>query len=211
MSAAVILHRSVDIFRDCVDVATEILDTLIAHGKDVYGPVKTPVLMSIIDVRTLKSPQVPELYDGLVRTEGRRHRRAEGGANLWNDNMTLQTMYEMTKLTGDAKYAKTADDYIDYTLKNCRKSNKLLMWGSHSHYNAYKDNIGGDGVHEILVRHPLWDQMYRINPQAVKEEVDTIWDLHIRDKEVGRHNRHDKAGEGSFSAREERGLFPPKG
>ena len=134
---------------------TQCLDTLLEHGTDVYGPVKTPMLMSIIDVRTLTSPEKPELFDGLVRTEGRRHRRAEGGANLWNDQSTLRAMYQMTDLTGDAKYSDSADAYIDYYVKHSRKENGLLIWGSHSHYNCYQDQAAGDrGVHEILVRHP---------------------------------------------------------
>ena len=179
---------------------TACLDTLIEHGTDVYGPVKTPMLMSIVDVRTLTSPEKPELFDGLVRTEGRRHRRAEGGANLWNDQSTLRAMYQMTDLTGDAKYSDSADAYIDYYVKHSRKENGLLIWGSHSHYNCYQDQAAGDrGVHEILVRHPLWDQMYRVNPEAIKTEIDAIWEYHIRDKETGRHNRHDSAGEGTFS------------
>ena len=32
---------------------TRCLDALIDHGMDEYGPVKTPMLMSVIDIETL--------------------------------------------------------------------------------------------------------------------------------------------------------------
>lgn len=37
------------------DYVTACLDTLIDRGTDVYGPEKTPLLMSVIDVRTMDS------------------------------------------------------------------------------------------------------------------------------------------------------------
>lgn len=171
------------------------LDTLIARGTDVYGPQKTPLLMAIIDVRTLKSPAKPLLLDGLVRTEGRLHRRAERGSNVWYDQKTLAAMYKMTKLTGDPKYAKAADACLAYFLEHCHKANGLLVWGTHIYWDSYKDRAGGDGggrgPHEILIHHPEWGRMYRRNPGVVSREVEKIWQWHICDKKTGQHNRHD--------------------
>jgi len=179
------------------------LDTLIEHGRDVYGPIKTPMLMAVIDVRTLQAPENPDLYDSYIRTEGRptHGRRSPGGCNLWLDMPTLRTMYHVSKITGNAKYAQAADDYIQAVFKYAVKPNGLLYWGSHSYYHAYRDKYGGDGYHEILILHPEWQEMYRLNPQAVRREVDGIWKWHIIDPETGDSNRHDDkgaTGRGSF-------------
>jgi len=60
------------------------LDTLIKHGTDRYGPVKTPMLMSILDVYTRHSPEDPPMLDGMIRTEERpdHGRRSPAGCKL---------------------------------------------------------------------------------------------------------------------------------
>ncbi|MBN2375014.1 MAG: hypothetical protein JXD22_01335 [Sedimentisphaerales bacterium] len=180
------------------DYVTNCLDTLIEQGRDRYGPVHTPVLMSILDVYTLNSPEKPPLLDAMVRTEERptHGRLSPGGSNLWMDQSMIKTMYHCTKLTGDTKYTEAADAYLDYTMKYCKKPNGLFYWGSHSYWNAYTEQFGGDGLHEILIKHPDWANMYRINPQAVKTEIDQIWKWHIFDKKTGMHNRHDDGNAG---------------
>ena len=101
------------------DYVSQCLDTLIDHGTDVYGEKKSPLLMAVLDVRTHASPEKPRLLDSLVRLEGRLHRRAERGSNLWYDQATLRTMYRLSKLTRDQKYANAANAYIGYTLEHC--------------------------------------------------------------------------------------------
>lgn len=179
----------------------ECLDTLIARGTDVYGPVESPMLMSVIDYRTMKSPEHPQVLDSLIRLEGRIHRRGERGADLWNDQPTLKAMYLTSEATGNAKYAQAADAYIKYALANCRKPNGLLVWGSHIYWDCYEERAAGDrngaGPHEILVHQCHWNDLYRIDPEAVRKEIDAIWKWHIHDHETGRHNRHDDGRPGA--------------
>ena len=174
------------------------LDTLIEHGTDRYGSVHTPMLMSILDVYTLDSPQEPELLDAKIRTEGRptHGRLSPGGTNLWLDQPVLKAMYECSKRTGDSKYSKAADAYFDYAMKNCRKSNGMFVWGSHSYWHGYSEKGSGDGLHEILIKHADWASMYRLNPDAVREEIEGIWKWHVVDKKTGLHNRHDDGNVG---------------
>ncbi|MGI9428584.1 MAG: hypothetical protein ACR2NM_08000 [Bythopirellula sp.] len=172
------------------------LDTLIESGTDRYGPVRTPMLMSILDVRSLESPAVPELYDDFYRTEGRpsHGRRSPGGSNLWLDQPLLKTMYMCSKATGNYTYRKAADAYVQATFEHAFMPEGLLGWGSHTYYQAYQDKLAGDGQHEILILHPTWTDMYRIDPEAVRKEVENIWDQHLVDKKTGAHNRHHKFG-----------------
>lgn len=173
---------------------TQCLDTLLEHGTDVYGPVKTPMLMAILDVRSLTSPETPELYDDFYRTEGRptHGRRSPAGSNLWLDQPLLKTMYRLSSATGDAKYSGAADAYVKATFEHAMLPEGLLGWGSHTYYHAFKDKLAGDGQHELLILVPTWKEMYRVDPQAVRKEVDNIWELHIIDKETGAHDRHHK-------------------
>lgn len=185
------------------DYVRHCVDTLIDHGRDVYGPVQSPLFMSVIDTKTLISPEKPDVYDSLLRLEGRITRRGERGSNVWHDQALLHTMYQLSKLTGDKRYGRQADRCLDFFLKNCRKKNDMLIWGSHIHWDCYQDQLGGDkGPHEILVTLPLWKEMYRINPEAIRKEIDGIWRLHVYDKKTGAHNRHDSGSAGvdfSFS------------
>lgn len=183
------------------EYVTRSLETLQEMGTDRYGPVQTPMLMAVLDVDSLLAPEKPDLYEAEVRTEGRpdHGRLSAGGTNAWLDQPLLRTMYLATEITGDRHYAAAADDYLRYFMEHCRKSNKMFVWGSHSYWHAFREGIAGDGVHEILIKHPVWEAMYRLNPKAVREEIDGIWEHHIQDKKTGRHNRHDSRGTGDFS------------
>jgi len=184
--------KKTDRYMTCVRTC---LDNLLEHGTDRYGPVHTPMLMSVIDVRTHTSPKDPEVLDGLVRSEGRLHRRNPGGCDLWDDQPLLRTMYTVSEITDDTRYAKAADAYIKAYFERAKKKNGLLAWGSHIYYDAHKDAPGGDndgtGPHEILVLCPDWEGMWRVAPRAVQDEIERVWDWHIVDKKTGLHNRHD--------------------
>ncbi|GEM_PF-723799 len=174
------------------------LDNLLEYGTDRYGPVETPLLMSIIDVHDRISPPNPLLLDGNVRCEGRPQRRNPRGSNLWYDQATIRALYRCGQLTNKSRYAKAADDYIAYTLAHAVKPNGMLVWGSHIFYDAYADQAGGDanGPHETLILHPIWDDLWRIDPVATRREIEGIWTWHIVDKATGEFNRHDDASRG---------------
>ncbi len=176
------------------------LDNLLEFGTDRYGPVHTPMIMSVIDLRTKEAPREPEVLDGLVRSEGRLHRRNPGGADLWDDQPLLRTLYAMSKSSGDTRYAEAADAYIKSYFERARKPNGLLAWGSHIYYDAYTDAPGGDqdgaGPHETLVLCPQWDQMSRVAPDAVRAQIAGMWDWHVVDKSTGLFNRHDDRQQG---------------
>ncbi|HXJ60024.1 MAG TPA: LamG-like jellyroll fold domain-containing protein [Verrucomicrobiae bacterium] len=171
------------------------VEALIQDGTDRYGPVRTDMLMSMIDVEKRTAPRNPLLLDGQVYDEGRPQRRNPAGANLWYDQATLRVMYRLSRLTGNARYAEAADRYVRDYFKYAVKPNGLLVWGSHIFYDAYADKAGGDGdgqgPHEILVYHPEWPELYRVDPKATRREIDGIWEWHIVDKRTGQHNRHD--------------------
>lgn len=179
------------------------IETLIGHGRDDYGPTKTPLIMAVLDTATLRSPRQPERLDASVRLEGRIHRRGERGSNLWYDQALINAMRRLSRITGDEKYDNAADDYVKYFLENCNKPRDarhryhtgLPAWGSHIYWDCYKERPAGDqdgsGPHEILLFCANWQDMWRLVPSAVRRIADGVWAHHIVDKSTGRHNRHD--------------------
>src|SRR5690606_7005847 len=57
-------------FAQWQNYVTQSLNTLVERGTDVYGPVKSPMLMAVLDVRTMNSPEHPEVFDRMIRLEG---------------------------------------------------------------------------------------------------------------------------------------------
>ena len=184
------------------------IDTLIEHGRDDYGPTKTPLIMAVLDTATLRSPKKPERLDASVRLEGRIHRRGEQGSNLWYDQSLINAMRRLSRITDDEKYDNAADDYITYYLANCNKPQDsrhpyhtgLPAWGTHIYWSCYEERPAGDqagsGPHEILLFRANWQDMYRLAPEAVRRIADGVWTHHIVDKDTGLHNRHDDGKQG---------------
>ncbi len=74
------------------------LDILIKYGRDTYGPVKSPIFVSILDVNSKTCPQNPLPLDEKWRVI-RRERRNPAGANLFTDQPLINTMILMSQLT----------------------------------------------------------------------------------------------------------------
>ncbi|MGI9427122.1 MAG: hypothetical protein ACR2NM_00575 [Bythopirellula sp.] len=190
------------------DYVRSCLDTLIEHGRDEYGEIHSPLFMAVLDADTLRSPRHPMQLDALVRLEGRLHRRSERGTNLWYDQRLIKSLYRMSKLTGEQKYAKAADEYVGYFFNHCYKDvdpkhtylNGMPAWGTHVYWDCYRDRPAGDGdgngPHEVLVFRAEWESMFRVHPQGVRKTIDGIWNYHVVDKISGLHNRHDDQTQG---------------
>jgi len=183
-----------------LQVITECIDNLLEHGQDTYGEVKTPMLMSVMDIRTNTSPREPETFDAMIRSEGRLHRRNPGGVDLWEDQALLRTMYTLSDLHGKKHYADAADAYTQAFMKRSVKANGLNSWGSHIYYDAYTDAPGGDGngagPHETLVLLPNWERLWNAAPNETKRQIDNMWKHHIVDPKSGLFNRHDDNAKG---------------
>lgn len=175
------------------------LDNLLERGTDRYGPVRSAMLMSIVDARTGEAPAEPLLLDGMVRGEERPGRRNPGGCDLWDDQPLLRALYRYGALTSRPRYGAAADAYVRAFLARARKPNGMLAWGSHLFYNAFTDRVDDDAhgdPHEVLVHLADWEDLWRVDPAAVTREIQGIWRWHIVDKGTGQHNRHDDATPG---------------
>ena len=177
--------------RPYLDYAKQCVDLIIAHGTDRYGKVHSPILMTILDVRTRSCPADPLPLDERFRVI-RRGRRGPGGANLYLDQPLIRTMLALSRVTGDEKYAQFARKSLGYYLKNLVDEKGLFWWGYHRHYDAHRDvKTGHSGNwHEIHIEQAAWPILWDVNPQAVTREIEAIWQWHVIDKKTGEINRH---------------------
>jgi hypothetical protein len=177
--------------RDC-------LDLLMTYGTDTYGPVHTPILVSILDVTSRISPADPLPLDEAWRVT-RRERRNPAGANLLSDNTLLKTMLLLSQATGDSSYGEFADKYADYYLANLVDGEGLFWWGWHRHYDVFKDSMAGHAgnhheIHAINCIH--WEHLWQINEEAVEKEIEALWQWQVINKKTGEINRHADGQEG---------------
>jgi hypothetical protein len=174
------------------------LDNLIEYGRDRYGPVKSPIFVSILDVNTRSCPQNPLPLEEQWRVI-RRERRNPAGANLFTDQPLINSMFLMSELTGNKAYSTAANNYIDYYLKNLVDKKGLFWWGGHRHYDVYQDKMTGHLLnwHEIHGGIQIqWERLWLVNPDAVKKEIEAIWQWQVINKETGETNRHDDGLQG---------------
>lgn len=181
-----------------IDYVQECLELLMEHGTDRYGEKHAPILVSILGVESRTCPENPEKLDEQWRVT-RRGRRNPAGANMLMDMPTLKTMFLLSKVTGNDKYAKFARTYIDYYMKNLVDDKNLFWWGWHRHYDVYREEMTGHAGnhHELHSTHCIaWDKLWAVNPEAVQKEIEAIWQWHVVDKESGEVDRHDSGSRG---------------
>jgi uncharacterized protein YyaL (SSP411 family) len=176
-----------------INAAKTCVDNLIKYGRDTYGTVKSPIFVSILDVNSRTCPQKPLALDEKWRVI-RPERRNPAGANLFADQPLINSMFAMTKITGDEKYAKEANACLDYYLKNLVDKKGLIWWGGHRHYDVYEDKMTGHLLnwHEIHESTQVqWQYLWDVNPDAVKKQMEATWQWQVINKQTGEINRHD--------------------
>jgi len=164
------------------------LDTLVKDCTDTYGSEHSPLLCSLVD---LKTHRIPEKAPPLLR-EQRKHDRAYPGGNLQHDLFTLLAMYHTTKLTGQKRFAEAADAYLGFFLRRCASAgNGLFPYGEHAFWDFRKETVGGLPIHEDLAFVPkqFLDRLWTINPKATAKHIRQL-EMHFLDGQDCVWNRH---------------------
>lgn len=163
-------------------------DTLLARGRDIYGPRATPVWISVLDTRDFTAPADPKAVPappGIRESD-----RAVGGANLYHDLATIKVFDALTELTGDTRYRTAVDDYLRFYLSHAQHPRSgLLAWGEHLYYHAFRDRVERDS-HELLAWTPPWERLWQIDPRAAERAIVSIYEWHFFDKRRWLFNRH---------------------
>ncbi|GAH03240.1 unnamed protein product, partial [marine sediment metagenome] len=149
-------------------------DTMIEHGRDIYGEKKSRLLLSALDRLTLEPLTIRPAPPGGVRRGDRAGLpwRRLVGANPQLDQNLLRTLYTLSEITGDAQYRKVADHELEWFFKNTQSPmTGLLPWGKHMSWHVFLDkpiSSGTELTHEFARPWVLWDKSFELAPEASK-------------------------------------------
>jgi Periplasmic pectate lyase len=171
-------------------------DVMIDKGRDRYGPVKTPLLLSALDRATFEPLEVrPAPPDGIRR--GDRPGRAWSamqGANPMLDQNLLRVFYTLSELTGDPHYAQAADAELRWFFENTLSpATHLLPWGEHLCWDTGLDapvSGGTEMMHEFARPWVLWDRCFALAPDPSRQFALGLWEHQIANHKTGAYDRH---------------------
>ena len=168
---------------------------VISHVRNMmeYGT-NYNMLVSVLDIQSKQMPVAAAIYGSRVRTEGRDHRRATHGANLWNDLPLLRVMWRLAYLDyhNHTDFRDAANAYVLSYTERCLLKNGMFAWGSHVFCHILCNApSSASGHHEILKVMADWRSMYTIIPNKVRTQIELMWKFHVVNKMTGEHNRHD--------------------
>jgi len=162
------------------------LRAVMESGTDVYGPVMTGMWVASMDTRT---------REHVLDNKPRRVYRligAPNGSTLYWDQPLVVAAFEVSRLTGDGRYAKGAEAYTKAFLECCVKDD-MFEWGNHKYYDVMKDEVIGfsGSYHELRPITPAWELFWRYGRRQCERYIRKMCELHVFDKETGGFNRHD--------------------
>lgn len=190
--------------------ARQFLDTMIEKGTDRYGSKHTPMFCLSLDPETYAPPKPPERVDWAYRRDFEHLYRDYGyywkshlhSANLIYDQPTIRALYELSKVSGSARYQRAADQYLDFFLDNfVSPQTGIFGWGEHVFYNVFTDYLIGGAfsvrsVNRFAFNHELdrWTTIYDLtwpkSPEKTLAEIDAIYAYKIHDPVTFLNNRH---------------------
>ena len=171
-------------------------DTMIARGRDIYGPQKSGLLLSALDRTTLAPLKVRPAPPGGIR-RGDRPGRAwveMNGANPMLDQNLLRVFYALSEMTGDGRYARVADEELTWFFNNTMSpKTSLLPWGEHLSWDVIHDipiSGGDEMMHEFARPWVLWDRCFALVPEASLKFALGLWEHQIANHKTGGFDRH---------------------
>jgi hypothetical protein len=166
------------------------LEAMMKHGTDVYGPVRSPLLVSALDPATLRVLAMkPPEGEGMPFT-GDNYRSPILGCNLTLMRNALMAMQATSAVTGDPRFTRHADAALRYWLKNCLYPSGVWPIGEHGLYNFHTDKPQPNRPHEPMA-HLDWEAYWRLAPEAVRKELEAMHRIHVFEyKGLAFHDRH---------------------
>ena len=204
---------------DYLRVVRAYADAMIQHGRDVYGKQHSPLFATTLDRKTLRLlegealariKKIPRKGWGI-----RPHDRSVEGANPMHDQNLYQTLYGLTTLTGEKRYAAEADRALAWFFAHCQSpTTGLFAWGEHIGWNFSTEQRikqhGRHGTHEFYRPWALWDRCFTLAPKPCEAFALGLWNHQIADHKTGdfsRHAAYDRHGPGRNSQYPRHGGF----
>lgn len=166
--------------RPYFEAARAFADTVLAHGRDTYGPRHTPLFVDGLHTETLEP----------VRWK----RRGEVWVlcNFASQQALMRLLDGLSTLTGEARYRAAAEDAARYALEHLQTTNGLLCWGGHMAWDLELERPVGQytNIHEMKNHQPYFPLLWRVNATATRRLLENIWGAHVLDWELLDYNRH---------------------
>lgn len=175
-----------------MDYVNKYADTMLAKGRDTYGPVKTGLFLSALDRETLAPLTTRPAPPAGIRRDDRNGLPWEElvGANPQRDENFLRLLYLLPYMSQKKEYSIAADNALKWFLENAESPQTgLLPWGEHMSWNVMTDKPIND-THEYARPWLLWDQCFRLAPEASKRFCLGLWKNQIGDAKSGAFDRH---------------------
>ena len=193
---------------DYLSVVRGFANTMITHGRDTYGDVRSPLFTTTLERGTLGLPTgVPSLPG--VRDQD----RAINAANPMHDENLYQVLYALTEITGDPGYARAADEALGWFFRHAQSpTTGLLAWGEHLGWDlraerrtdgsgsAARDDDDDEeedweglfryGTHEYYRPWVLWDRSFALAPEPAARFARAVWQGHVGNRKTGSYDRH---------------------
>ncbi len=157
-----------------IDSVAAFADNVVERCRDGYGEKETPLLADGINLET----GVPVKWEKHILS------------NLACQQNFLRTLDGLTAITGETKYRKQADEWIEYALNVLQdKASGMLYWGGHTSYDILEDRplVGN---HELKCVYPYYQYLYKVDPDATQFAIEGFWHKHIRSWSNLLFNRH---------------------
>jgi pectate lyase len=158
-------------------------DAVLTHGRDRYGTQQTPLFVDGLEVQSLEPARWQNSGQTWVLS------------NFASQQPLFRLLDGLSGLTGEARYREAAEQAAQYALKHLQTPNGLLYWGGHLAWDLESERPVGQGAdtHELKTHQPYFELMWRLDPQATRQLMETIWAGHVLDWQRLDYNRHANA------------------
>jgi len=165
--------------RKYLDAVREFADNVLKHGRDTYGPKHTPLFVDGLNIHTHEPVKwISPKGNVFTATETEEWVLS----NFASQQTLLRTLDGLSNITGDAKYRQAAIDAIKYAFDHLRNPNGLFYWGHATAYDALGDTPYGDtSLESIKLHYPYYELMWKVDPDATKKLIESLWCVHVMD------------------------------
>ena len=116
------------------------------------------------------------------------------GANPMLDQNLLRVFYTLSEITGEARYAKVADEELTWFFNHTMSpKTSLLPWGEHLSWDVVHDvpiSGGDEMMHEFARPWALWDRCFELAPEPSRKFALGLWEHQIANHKTGGFDRH---------------------
>lgn len=154
-------------------------DNVLEHGRDRYGTTRSPLFVDGINVDT-REP----LYW---------HYRGHSWvvSNFANQQNLMRVFIALSKITGEPRYRKAAEDAARYMFDHYADSQGLLRWGGHQFVDLITlEPQANITWHELKMHYPYYEFLWEVNPEATRRFLRAMWNAHVLDWRTLEFNRH---------------------